>query len=604
MLVVPIALGGLWAGAQQTPSSQEQVPVLRKEIRLVLVDVVVTDKKGKPVRGLTKDDFALKEDSKPEEIAVFEWEGPTEEPRPSPPPLPENVYTNRPEYHPPPGPLTIVLLDAVNTPQTDQVRMREEILQYLDSHFTSGQRTAILALTDRLLVLQDFTADRDLLMAAVKKYTPKGSVLLGIRESMTSREEDQRRDLLRDVGSEYGAGDPALKALIEDILQAEENFLAMTDKARMERTLAGLRALAQAVVGYPGRKNLIWVSAAFPSMYAGDPYGRQQWSMGGEMRRTAQLLQDARVAIYPVDPRGVKPAFKPESYREFKDRMDRAGRPKAFGGNPKASVPTASVRHPQYNLVTSQMSMKTIADTTGGLAFYNRNDISNAVALALADGAAYYTLGYYPANKELDGKFRRIQVKLARKGLRLRYRKGYYATEMPEAAEEAENKDGKVPEGKGESGPEQRNARQLRAALYHPLPATGLTFRAYVSPPEAAARAQVQEEIIKVEFWLEGGGLTFQPQGEGRQRIDLDFVLAAFTPQGVQVNNVAQRFRRSLTPAEYQQALKTGMNYPMSIELEPGSYQLRLLVRDNPSGRLGRVDAPLRVAAPQTAVAH
>ena len=112
------------------------------------------------------------------------------------------------------------------------------------------------------------------------------------------------------------------------------------------------------------------------------------------------------------------------------------------------------------------------------------------------------------------------------------------------------------------------------------------------------------QEEIKVEFWLEGGGLTFQPQGEGRQRIDLDFVLAAFTPQGVQVNNVAQRFRHSLTPAEYQQVLKTGMNYPMSIELEPGSYQLRLLVRDNPSGRLGRVDAPLRVAAPQTAVAH
>jgi VWFA-related protein len=603
LLGVPVLVAGLWAGAQQMSSSQDQVPLLRKDIRLVLVDVVVTDKKGNPVRGLTRDDFAVKENGQRQEVAVFEWEGPTEEPRPSPPPLPPNVYTNRPEYHPPPGPLTIVLLDAVNTPRTDQVRMREEILGYLDSHFRSGQRTAILALTDRVLVLQDFTADRDLLMAAVKKYTPKGSTLLGIRESMTSRDEDYRRDLLRDVGNEYGAGDPALKALIEDILQAEENFLAMTDKARMERTLAGLRAIAQAVVGYPGRKNLIWVSAAFPSMYAGDPYGRQQWSMGGELRRTARLLQDARVAIYPVDPRGVKPAFKPESYREFKDRMDRAGRPRAWGGNPKASVPTASVRHPQYNLVTSQMSMKTIADTTGGLAFYNRNDISNAVALALADGAAYYTLGYYPANKELDGKFRRIQVKLARKGLRLRYRKGYYATEMPEAAEEAENRDGEVPEGEGESGLEQRNARQLRAALYHPLPATGLTFRAYVSPPEAAAPAQVQEEI-QVEFWLEGGGLTFQPQGEGRQRIDLDFVVAAFTPQGVQVNNVAQRFRHSLTLAEYQQALKTGMNYPMSIELEPGSYQLRLLVRDNPSGRLGRVDAPLRVAAPQTAVAH
>ena len=234
--------------------------------------------------------------------------------------------------------------------------------------------------------------------------------------------------------------------------------------------------------------------------------------------------------------------------------------------------------------------MKAIADTTGGRAFYNRNDISNAVALALADGSAYYTLGYYPKNKKWDGRFRYIQVKLARKGLRLRYRKGYYATAAVALANQAEAKT-------------EKNTEQLLAALHEPAPATGLTFRAYVSPPEAAAPAQVQEEI-KVEFWLEGGGLTFQPQGEGRQRIDLDFVLAAFTPQGVQVNNVAQRFRHSLTPAEYQQVLKTGMNYPMSIELEPGSYQLRLLVRDNPSGRLGRVDAPLRVAAPQTAVAH
>ncbi len=611
VLLVPLLVAGLWAGAQQAPAPKEtnQVPLLRKDIQLVLVDVVVTDKQGNAIRGLTKDDFAVKENGKRQQIAVFEWQGPVEEGSEptAPPPLPPNVYTNRPEYHAPAGPLTIVLLDSLNTSRLDQIRLREELLNFLTEHLKSGQRTAILALTSQVLVLQDFTTDPELLAAAVKKYKPRVSVELGFREDLTSpiAEYNNTAFLTSILTSSAGPEAAAALSFMDELEEFEESAIALSDKSRMRRTLEALGGIAQAVVSYPGRKNLIWVSASFPAFYKGGYNSRRhQWAAGEELRRVSRLFNDARLAIYGVDPRGLDPAFKGENMKFF--LPNRALTSTALGqgtNNPVMFPPTASARNPQYTLVMSQMSMKTLADTTGGRAFYNRNDLAKAVAEALADGAAYYTLGYYPKNKKWDGRFRYIQVKLARKGLRMRYRKGYYATEMPEAAEEAENRDGEVQEGEGESGLEQRNARQLRAALYHPLPATGLTFRAYVSPPEAAAPAQVQEEI-KVEFWLEGGGLTFQPQGEGRQRIDLDFVLAAFTPQGVQVNNVAQRFRHSLTPAEYQQVLKTGLNYPMSIELEPGSYQLRLLVRDNPSGRLGRVDAPLKVAAPQTAVAH
>ncbi len=570
LLLVSVFGSAIFAGAQQK-ASEPKLPAtaLRVETRLVLVDVVVTDKKGNAISGLTRQDFALKEEGEAQEISVFEWSAAAAPPS-APPPLPPHVYTNRPEYHPPRGALTIVLLDALNTARKDQVLMREEALHYLGSPAQSGQWTAILVLTKRLRVLQDFTTDRELLLAAVKSFEPEQSALLSTREMITSREMRAYYEYLREVSAAFG--EPA--SHIDEMQQKEQSFMAQSDKERMELTLAALRAIGQSVQGYPGRKNLVWLSGSFLALYP----GREKWSMGDDLRKTGQLLSDARVAVYPVDPRGLDPLASDETYGEFQQRMGR----RSMRVDPNygyVNMPTGSVSDPKVYFQSTLGVMNSLADSTGGQAFYNRNDLSTAVALAVSDGSAYYTLGYYPKNKSWDGAYRRLGVKLAQPGLEVRYRAGYYATAIPERRETAHRTEEEI-------------SAELLPALTSPFPATGLTFHTRVPPP-----APVAPLLVAIEFWLEADSKVFGELPEGAREADLDFVAAAFSPEGSLVKNVARHVRWQLSAAEYQQAVRRGVVLPVKLELPPGAYQLRLLLRDNRTGLLGRVDVPLPAAS-------
>ncbi|MGH9788915.1 MAG: VWA domain-containing protein, partial [Candidatus Acidiferrales bacterium] len=142
--------------SQAVPAQEERTDlpaaVLRVTTRLVLVDVVVTDKDGRPVTGLTRDDFTLFEDGEPQTISTFVFESPAGragDPY-APPPLPENVYTNRPQYRMPHGPVTLLLLDSLNTPWHDLPYMRQEMLKYIRTQVKPDQRVAILVLTHNL----------------------------------------------------------------------------------------------------------------------------------------------------------------------------------------------------------------------------------------------------------------------------------------------------------------------------------------------------------------------------------------------------------------------------------------------------------------------
>ncbi|MFQ5778639.1 MAG: VWA domain-containing protein, partial [Terriglobia bacterium] len=167
-----VALGAvctLWALAQEAPGPQAQLPaaVLRVTTRLVLVHVVVTDKQRRPVTDLTLQDFILQENGKRQKIAVFSLEQLARRVReqPAPPPLPPHVYTNRPEYRKPAGLLTVLLLDLLNTPVRDQAYAHAQLLRYLSTQLRSGHRIAVLALTSKMFLLQDFTSDPELLRA-------------------------------------------------------------------------------------------------------------------------------------------------------------------------------------------------------------------------------------------------------------------------------------------------------------------------------------------------------------------------------------------------------------------------------------------------------
>src|SRR3990172_7571043 len=293
-LLGAVFLGGAWALAQQAPPPELPATVLRVTTRLVLVDVVVTDKDGKPVRDLTRHDFQIFEDGKPQRLATFSFETPARRPPMPPEPLPPNVYTNRPEYRMPPGPLTILLLDGLNTPVQQQAFVRDQMLRYVATQLRPGQRTAVLALSNRAYVLQDFTSDPQLLLEALKKFTVQPSVQRAREEPDPGGPAE-----VAAVMAEFGVDIPGPLERFQT-----ERAAAATD-ARVATTLGMLRAIARATAGYRGRKNLIWISSAFPFNIvpeSADDFDLYR-SYADDMRRTAALLADAQVAVYPVDAR-------------------------------------------------------------------------------------------------------------------------------------------------------------------------------------------------------------------------------------------------------------------------------------------------------------
>ncbi|MFQ5663656.1 MAG: VWA domain-containing protein [Terriglobia bacterium] len=556
LLILAALLCGFGVAAQQAaPPEALPAPVLRVTTRLVLVDVVVTDKKKQPVTDLTLKDFSLQENGKPQRIAFFALEqparrAPEQEEGIEPPPLPPHVYTNRPEYRIPPGRVILVLLDALNTSVRDQAAARAQLLRYLAGQLQPGRRTAILALTNRLLLLQDFTADPRLLLAALEKYKPQKSA---------PRARAEKID--RVIDPIYLSPSPEILANIERF-QAEQVASAMDTRVRI--TLAALQRIARATAGYPGRKSLVWVSSAFPITFAPGRIGNFPRSYADAMRRTTNMLADARIALYVVDARGLVGTLIGDASNPLR--------------NPVGNVRTRAELHEalaRYStqIEAPQQAMNHLAADTGGRAFYNRNDIDKAVALSVEDGSTYYALAYYPENKDWDGKFRRIQVKVARRGLRVRHRRGYYATDPTPPKEEAKTRQEK-----------------LLAVLNDPLPATAIAFRAQVPPPAPADPAQVV-----VQFKVDPRTVAFEEVEDGRQRCNLDFLVAAVSPGGQVVAVAHQTLEARLRPETYAGVQQAGLPFRLALTLGPGRYRLRLAVRDNRTGWLGTLEVPLVV---------
>jgi len=345
-------------------------------------------------------------------------------------------------------------------------------------------------------------------------------------------------------------------------------------------TLGVLRALARATAGYRGRKNLVWISSAFPFHIVpenADDFDLYR-SYADDMRRTAALLADAQVAVYPVDARGLVGFTMADASNPARGQFGQGLAGSEFGQTVSRSMEV---------LASSHATMNNLAADTGGRAYYNRNDIDAAVDLSIADGSTYYSLGYYPEREKWDGKFRRIEVKLAREEVKVRHRRGYYAfdpLDRPKPKEVKGDKDTKIKD------------EELLAALGDPLPATVVTFFAHVPPPPAPLPGFGAP--VTVQFLVEAKTLSFEETSDGRRRFDADFLVAAFRPDSKVAKSLNHTVGAPLSAQSYARALEQGLPYEMKLELEPGSYQLRLIVRDNRTGLLGTADVPLIVSKP------
>jgi len=542
--------------ASPNPDKSPALPTLKVTTRLVVVDVVAADGKGHPITDLKAEDFTLLESGANQQIKIFNFQQPTSsDPSQQPPAkMSPNLVTNVPSYKPNRA-LTVLLLDGLNTDSVTQKYARQEMLKYLDK-LPQNQPVAIYLLGNKLRLLQDFTTDPDLLKQALGKMKDKNSPLL-------------KNDPALSAAMAQNLAQLGLQGMITQMQGFEQEQVVAQVDARVENTVNALLSLARTLAGYPGRKNLIWVSSSFPSnlidlegMTSMDVRRQaaatsDQRSYSGQIERISSALSNARVAVYPVDSRGL-------------------GNSGASVGNQDSTnkFMSRTAADPQ----AAHTTMNTVAERTGGRAFYNTNDLDGAIKDGIEDGSTYYTLGYYPENKDWDGKFRKITVKSNRSGVKLHYREGYVATD-PHAYRKLDPKQQAMDFGQALN-------------LENPI-ATALPFKsALIMPSERTANKLV------INFGIDAHNLSFELQDDGLQHTSVDCAVQVFNSTGIPLHTVqAQNFAAALKPEQYQLVLQKFFPCNQTLALEPGSYMLRLGVRDNTTGLIGTVNAPVTIAA-------
>src|SRR5438270_6078908 len=392
------------AATQQPP--QSGVATLRAGTQLVVVDVVVTDKRQKSIQGLQAYDFTLIEENVPQVVKHFEEHTaltPADATKfPALPKFPPGVFTN---YTPAPvnGAVNLLLLDALNTPLGDQAYVRQQLLAYLNAT-PPGTRIAIFGLTNQLTILQGFTSDPALLKAVASSKLGKNSPLLqdavggsGIQNSTA--------DDLEDAGADA--------TTVANLRQFDAQQQSFQLQLRVKYTLDAMNQLARYLSSIPGRKNLIWFSGSFPISVLPDTTGNLTDPFAvvadyeKEFRDTVNLLARSQVAVYPIDARGLTnaPILDAATSRNY-----------ASPGRGPARM-TQDLNKFSTDTFAEHSTMSQMAEATGGHAFYNTNGLTQAVATAINNGSNFYTLTYTPANPAGDGKFRKIKVQLAQSGV-------------------------------------------------------------------------------------------------------------------------------------------------------------------------------------------
>ncbi len=574
-LVIALALASFFvASAQQT----QRPPGLsiRTTTRVVLVDAVVTDDASRPVSNLTASDFTVLEDGKPQRISFFSFESHAQ-PHVAPPrPLRPDVFTNRPEYHSVGGPPVILLLDGLNTPPGQQIYVRQQILKYLANLKLPGRGTAILALGNDLSVLQDFTTDSQLLMAAVRGYKGGHTAVdiesppieipvttapgAGVPAQANVQAPPTSGGAGIDEAASVSAGTNVFNSfqeLADSLKRFEKNVASDEQDVRVRATLAALRFIGRSVAGYPGRKALLWFSASFPFHLALDETADLEFSKSyrAEVAQTAAVLSDADVAVFPIDARGLLTATA------LADPSIPA----------TAGFPSKSLASATWHKFDAEATMDHLARDTGGEVFRNTNDLNAALQTAVADSSSYYVLGYYPERKSWDGKFHNIKVTLANKHPKVRSRTGYFAADPADWRKADDEK------------------QMISPSSLHTLAATGLLFYAHLLPPEKKGQP------VTVEILVDAGTVSFGSGPDFAHNADLEFQVGAFTPDGKLTRLETQLARADLRPETYQQFMKNGIPVRVQLSLQAGRYLLRVAARDNRNGHIGTLDIPTTI---------
>ncbi len=609
------------AAAQTTPGKpKEQRPapvqseVLRIETELVQIDLVVTDREGRLVGDLRREDFELYEDGKKQTISHFAL-GTAKQParwistgRKSASASDNTARRTGPVTNLiPTGRHIVLAVDDFHLAPENLLQAKRTLHKFLNEQMAPGDQIALATTSGTLGLFQQFTNDRDVLTRAINR--------LSVQTRTATNKYDSPR--ITDYQAELiDQGDiNALELAVQEIIRVENPSATRGDGgggnsgggrggrnnqpaqasttssggyspreiaqerarslARMivlqnahytQTTLKTLENLVRDLRALPGRKMLVLLSDGF---YMGGAIATQVY----DIRRITDAATRAGVVIYAIDARGLY-AYVP-------------------GGDASQPNQAASTQLPgveariELSALQARMdAINALAADTGGFLFKNSNDLNLGLQRVLDDNETYYVLAYEPTASYRDGRFRKLEVRVAnRSDLKVRTRKGYLSVD-----EKAEKEAAKVAEERRkEKSPEKlaqieklEVEQQVRAGLGSLLPLRE------VSTALAADFVNLAENGSYAMFNARIGAdsLNFQ-QVNGVWQTTVNLIGVLFDESGKAAQNFSERLVLSLKPEAYETALKQGLNYRRLVPLKPGFYQARMLVREDKTARMG-----------------
>lgn len=538
--------------AQPNPAPGTQSTTFKSEVRVVLIDAVVTDGKGKPVAGLQKKDFEVTEDGRPQTISFFQEHTGGGISRIALPPSPPDVYTNYPRIKTTDS-INVLLLDSLNTQASDQTYLRPQMVKFLESALAAptGARLAIFTLGQRLHIVRGFTDDYAALLASLKD---RGS---GADPTFQSQLASPSRKVTESMLC-FGILSPAGAAACKEF-PAEEDAERAGDRVSM--TLQAFQNLSRYLAQFPGRKNVMWVSGSFPVSFFPEtnPKGAFRKEYQGDIRQTADLLTADQVAVYPISATGLA--------------VDNLTSADNYG----------QLLHDGYsNGEFEQIAMEMLARDTGGKAFYNTNGLSDAMAEAINDGSHYYTLTYSPSNGAMDGKYRRIGLRVADESYKLAYRRGYYAenaTTSPKTNHNVEN---------DPLLPLVSFGMPDFAEILYKVRVAALRSPSYNNPANSSAR-------YGVDFAISPQDVKLETSADGVRSGMIEVVLIGYDYEGKPLKVIKQKLPVHLRPDVYQALQRVGLQLHEEIDLPKGDIYLETGIYDLTASHAGTLGIPLNV---------
>ena len=573
----------------QDPAAPPSV-TFQVEVNYVDVDVVVTDESGNFVPGLTREDFEVFEDGKPQKVDTFAYvEIPVEPYEPfaiDGRTVPADTQSNRRPFA---GRLYVIVLDDLDVSAMRTAQVRKSAKEFIDQYMGANDVAAVVHSSGRTDAAQEFTSNKALLHAAIDKFVGRRMRSLTIErlDAYYQRLSATQNEQQGNDNEPMPSTDPGGHSRMEPS-DMERGFRAVGVLDTLKNTaefLASVRGRRKAVlffsegIDYP-------ITDSFGGHSASDVIHATQDAISAAAR--------ANVNFYTIDPRGLVGMTN-----EFME-MAGGGSPSLAGQpemrQPGTNAPITSVSGAtagpfnaqtelMHELMLSQGSLRELAEQTGGIASVNTNSLTSTFNRIVEANSRYYVLGYYPPTHPRNGRFHKIEVRAKRQGLRVAARKGYGSPrgrsaeerKRDEAAKRA--RDAKRPDG-------DKTSVELREILTSPLQQSGLNFAVHAAPFKNTQK----EASVALAIEIDGNRLQYSPpdaKGMVANQIELSFY--GISELGKAMAGTRSVLDLTLRPETRERVASFGVRVNPRISLPPGRYHMRIGARDAVEGKTGSV---------------